>query len=645
MKTIHYSPLSGESKNFELQTNSENQIISIGNPRDQHHMDWIKPGAVWGKVHCKYDLDVKVTRRFTDAGDLEETMVFTNNTSFDIYTLSDGIGIYTPFPDYYTKASIGLTKCCNAHIWCGNTSSYIMGLRQGGEAPNLGLIVQHGGIKSYSIERGYDFKGREEEVSNNRGLIILHPDNFILHPGESYDLVWKLTWFQDKADFQSRLLNTQDYIHVSSPAFVTIGNEPIQFQAQFGGNLPENPPIILCNGERAEYEIQGSAVSVKYPVIQPGEYTFTITWGGAKTEAKFLATLPLSRIAKSRVNFIVNKQQCIDPKGHLNGAYLIYDNEEKAQYYSHLNDHNGGRERVGMGALIALYLQTHPDKKLHASLSKYVDYVTRELFNPDDGTVYNDVQRNNDQPRLYNYPWIGILFLEMYKLEKDSQYLNWYFKLMVHFYSLGGDKFYPIGLPMRESIKTFRQAGQTDLADKLLKMYKRHADFIEETGQNYPESEVAYEQSIVAPAARYLSDMYLMTDEEKYQKGAQLQLMGLDLFEGFQPDYHMNEVAIRHWDGYWFGKRRMLGDTFPHYWTTLSGLAFYDSELVIGTDQYTHKAQKSFRSILSLFRKDGSASNAMIYPMTVNGEVAHFYDPWANDQDWGLYYILKHNEF
>ena len=38
------------------------------------------------------------------------------------------------------------------------------------------------------------------------------------------------------------------------------------------------------------------------------------------------------------------------------------------------------------------------------------------------------------------------------------------------------------------------------------------------------------------------------------------------------------------------------------------------------------------------------ASCAMVYPAEVNGRDAHFWDPWANDQDWGLYYNLKLRE-
>ena len=53
---------------------------------------------------------------------------------------------------------------------------------------------------------------------------------------------------------------------------------------------------------------------------------------------------------------------------------------------------------------------------------------------------------------------------------------------------------------------------------------------------------------------------------------ARKQLDVLELFNGIEPSYHLREVAIRHWDGYWFGKRKLYGDTFPHYWSALTGL-------------------------------------------------------------------------
>ena len=103
-------------------------------------------------------------------------------------------------------------------------------------------------------------------------------------------------------------------------------------------------------------------------------------------------------------------------------------------------------------------------------------------------------------------------------------------------------------------------------------------------------------------------------------------------------------MAIRHWDGYWFGKRKLLGDTFPHYWSSLSGWAYRAAGQIPQLEAYGRRAEATLRGVLSLFGEDGSASCAMVYPMSVNGQSAHFYDPWANDQDWGLYYAVKYQE-
>jgi hypothetical protein len=60
-------------------------------------------------------------------------------------------------------------------------------------------------------------------------------------------------------------------------------------------------------------------------------------------------------------------------------------------------------------------------------------------------------------------------------------------------------------------------------------------------------------------------------------------------------DVRMRDIAIRHWDGYWF-----VGD----------------------------------------FKPDGTATAGFVMPSCVSGRVAHRADPVANDQDWALYWPL-----
>lgn len=165
-----------------------------------------------------------------------------------------------------------------------------------------------------------------------------------------------------------------------------------------------------------------------------------------------------------------------------------------------------------------------------------------------------------------------------------------------------------------------KENGFTAEADTLLNDFKSMADVFCENGPNYPTSEVNYEQSIVAPSIIHLLNVYMLTGDEKYLKGAESQLPLLESFSGKQPSFHLYDIAIRHWDGYWFGKDRIWGDTFPHYWSTLSGIAFRLYAKATGKQEYTERALNIFRNNLCLFTEDGRGSCAFIYPDKVNGQ-------------------------
>lgn len=638
---IVYHKIQGTTDAFLVERNGENAITGIRSPWDDCAMNWVTAEKIWGSVRCIYDMDVTVFREYTNRHTLKETFVFYNGTDFDIYTESTQMGICVPLPDYYTDAGICLTQCCHAHIWCGESSSYIMAVRMGGKAPHLGMVLRKGKLQGYSVEREEHAVGREEELSNRRGDFILHPENCHLRSREAYVLEWELFWFQNKEDFRCRLRSTENYIYAEAVSHVLFLGEELSFTASVNSENADERWMILVNGRETECGQKGNHVTCNRITEATGEYLYDICRGDRKTQILFLVTPPLRELAKKRCHFIADYQQCRE-ESYLKGAYLIYDNEEKKQYYAHVNDHNGGRERVGMGVLMAYYLQCCPDEELEKSLDCYLQYVLRELFNETTGEVFNDAPRCRDYIRLYNYPWISRFFLELYQFKKEGLFLDRYYKSIEYFYQEGGSHFYAIGIPMYESVQIFRKAGRMQQAEKLLAYYEEHGNFILSCGRNYPAHEVDYEQSIVAPAAIYMCELFCLTGKEKYRKGAEQQLQILDLFQGFQPDYHMNEVAIRHWDGYWFGKRRCLGDTYPHYWSVLSGCAYALAGKIMDADLYRRKAENTLRAVLSLIREDGSASCAMVYPLRVNGKQAHFYDPWANDQDWGLYFALKY---
>ena len=640
MKRVTYHQPTGTENVFDIQLDEKAQVKAIRHQRDPHEMNWAAGAYPWGNILCSLDLSVDVTRELTKKDTLVETYCFVNETEFDIYTFGTQLGICTPFPDYYTDASYCMTQCCHTHPWCGENSSYVMALRMGGEAPHLGMVLLDGSLKGYSVERRSSYSAKEEELSNHRGDFILHPENFVLHPGESYCIQWELFWFRHKEDFQEKLKAVPGYLWVEGEKQVLFKGEEIVFQI-CSQLLKENTVEILREDQPVPYEIKNGKAVVKEAAKETGEYVYHIRCGKKHTKAAFLVKSNPEQLAQKRCRFIAEKQQCYRKDSVLNGAYLIYDNEEQQQYYGHRNDYNGGRERVGMGVLMAHYLQKHPDEILRESLNQYIAYVKRELFDEETGEVFNDAGRCNDYIRLYNYPWMSLLFLEMYHLTKEESYLEDCYRCLVYFYNAGGTQFYALCVPMLEAVEVFRKAGRIQQAESLLEYFETHGQFVMLRGKNYLPSEVDYEQSIVAPAAAYMCELYHLTGKEEYRQGALEQLAVLDLFQASQPDYHMNEVAIRHWDGYWFGKRKCLGDTYPHYWSALTGYAYKMAEGICGAEEYVSKAEKNIRAVLSLIFEDGSASCAMVYPMTVNGQPAAFFDPWANDQDWGLYCALK----
>lgn len=134
--------------------------------------------------------------------------------------------------------------------------------------------------------------------------------------------------------------------------------------------------------------------------------------------------------------------------------------------------------------------------------------------------------------------------------------------------------------------------------------------------------------------------MYLVTKESKFLKAVKEQMSLLEAFNGQQPDYRLNDLAIRHWDDYWFGKYRAYGDTFPHYWQTITAIVF-DEYTESGADNsYRERAKNIMMNNLCLFSADGSASCAYLYPLKSMGVTGQRFDPWANDQDWALVNLL-----
>lgn len=577
---------------------------------DKYQMNWVEGTHLWGSV--KVPAQITAEEYCEEEDDIiTEHYIFTNHSDRPLFTSLPDIGIYTTFNDDYCSSDVCTKMRCHTHIYCGGEMSYVMALRMGGEPPHLGMVLTKGSLGGYSVERN------PERISNDRGDFILHPTPTVLNPGESFEIEWKLFWHEGKEDFYRKLHRIHPgYVDVQANHYVVFSGEKIR---------------VCVDGEEKLLQEAG----------EPGVHKYTFHKNG-KAAACVINVLPaFEELLKKRVNYIAEKQQLHKAGCPLDGAYLIYDTREEHIYYRAENDYNGGRERVGMGVLLAAYLQKFQDETVQDSLEQYLAYVERELYDDVNAIVANDYGYDNHFQRLYNYPWVSVFFLEIYKLKKDLNYLYKAYKVMKSFYEQGGDHFYAIAVPLERLMKSLQAENMQEEYEKLEGCFRRHCDTILQNGILYPAHEVNYEQSIVAPAANLLLEMYLITGEEKYKDGGKYQLDILELFNARQPHYLQYEVAIRHWDAHWFGKKRQYGDTYPHYWSALTGTAYQLWYRISGEEKYLKMAEDSLRGVLSLFFPDGSASCAYLFPVTVNGEAGGRYDDYANDQDWGMYFYLR----
>lgn len=605
--------------------------------------EWTVPVEVGQDGSACYmagDIRIDVKRRMA-GDDLLEEYTFLNR-GMKMVTLSDA-GIYTPFNDNYPEAGICVSARTNTHIWTGENGAYVNATHMGGKAPHLGLVMKSGSVKNYeifgrSLENGY---------SNLRGIIALVLSDMKLKPGEKRSISWQLFSHAGGDDFRNKILEKEN-VFVSCDKYVFKKGE--KATVTLYSNRPLSKLYAQKNGVSVPI-IQKNAGEwvVETPMEQLGEVRFDFFYdGGKQTHASCLTISGEDELLRKRVDFIIGHQQMNDANDLRDGAYMVYDNETDEIFLNDrpsvsFHDRDEGAERLGMGVLLAKqYLLTH-DPHIKASLMRYVKFV-RERLQGKDYQTWSTVDHKG-RNRAYNYPWVAILYFQMYKITGDKQYLTDGYQTLQTMFRFFGYGFYAIDIPVQLSLQVLKEAGMKKEYDSLKRDFLKIGDVYVKNGLNYPKHEVNFEQSIVAPSIMFLTQLYLETGIRKYLDEAERQLPVLESFGGPQPSYHLNDIAIRHWDGYWFGKREMWGDIFPHYWSTLTAAAYAYYARCTGNVSYQKRAENIVRNNLCLFFEDGKASCAYVYPYKVNGERTGFYDPFANDQDWAwVYYLLVNKQ-
>lgn len=635
---------------------------SLVNPQDPVQMNWLGDSVEWGTVKAVDGLLISKGKKLGN-NIIKEQYEFTNQTDRELFLREGDVAIYTPFQDNYDTSPECMTNRCHTHVWCGGEVAYVCALRMGGAGFHMGLCLTKGSIRSYSYERDLS-KG-----NNDRGILILNVTPKVLAPGESIRIEWVIFWHKGKQDFYKKLENFSNYVRVEAERYVLFENEQfhlriksmtevesrdVRIEKFYKPHESINKGAVLTAVGDCSFHIKDGIISVDETLEQAGEYLYQIKAGEVHTFCRAFVSPSLKELVRKRCHFLVANQQYHRADSHLDGAFLVFDNEAMDTFYQAKNEFNAGRERIGMGILLARFLQEEMDEEFARCLSEYVKYVTRELVDTSTGEVFNDAGRDNSRQSLYNAPWVARFFMEVYKFSGNKEFLKLTVRILDWYYSQNGARLYAYGLPMSELIECLEKEQMHPDSLRFLKYFMEHAEYLLENGTTYPAKEANYEQSVVAAAAGDLLEVYALTGEEKYLDAAEEHLALLELFVAKQPDYRMNECAIRHWDDFVYGKQQMYGDNYPNYRSALSGIAYLkysrilkhmeEPSLDLTIRQFARKAFASMRGPLSLFFEDGSASCAYVYPYMVNDRCGEFYDGYANDQDWALYFLLQYQE-
>jgi hypothetical protein len=553
------------------------------------------------------------------------------------------LAISVPYRDIYPSAQECLESACHAHIWAGGTYAYVWAVRMDGQGPGLGLALEQGELWSYSVETRSPFTS-----SNVRGHLYLHvtdagrtPHAFggqpeiLLQAGASYELSWRIGWYPDFATFEREALHPP----VTLPALTALVGEPLSIHSAAAEE------VTLQGIEEVAVQPAGPGEFAVY-ADRPGVKHIDVRWGDKRSRVAVLFHRTLRETVERRIAFILAHQRAVDRSADRHGAFLPYDVEwgltiNGGDWY----DWSDARERLAMPILLQLArLRGWGDTaEIDAALADFDRYCWHHLVD-EEGTVFEDSFHRTPR-RLYNFPWMAEFYLNQYRLGQRREDLLLASQIVERYYALGGGRFLAfVATCALDVIAALEAAREEERAARLRVELLRHADHFIDLGTGLPSHEVNYEQTVVAPLVQLLEAAYRLHPQARYADALRARLPWLLAFAGQQPHVRLRHIAIRHWDGYWFGRYRCWGDTMPHYWTVQSAAALLDWPPELGgPEDLDDMAHAIFKANLAHFYDDGSATCAFVLPGCVNGNPAYVADPIANDQDWALVYYCRYS--
>ena len=628
---------------------------------DQYALNWIKSGSglfgsMYGEsnvVTVKYEpnlieatyyyheLEV-VCRISMDENCAYMDYEFTNKQLSPLTFGTGEIGVFAPFNDSYTPFSKEhqLTKKCHAHIWCGESSSYIYALRMNGEENNFGVQIVGGQIADYAIIRKMQI--------NDRGDFVLLFRPFTINPLDKLHLKMKLFSFRNEESFYEKAKQEEAYLDINLPKYTYRINEEIEIELD-GKNLNtlnvmcDNLPITVDKIADSTYFINGKFES-------PGIKRFKVKYNNHTTHFEINIIENELDLIDKRLRFIVEEQQITDTNDSKYGAYYLYDFNEDKKFTENKagNNRNLGRDRVCMpiAILARLLSKFEIDGKLKQQLQNSImigmDFIDKNIVK-DNGVVCDTAHyKYAIKENWNNYSWYALLYTLMYEFTNDRKYLDKALKIVYKFYEKGGVNTYVSELPVLKLIELCKANNYVSDADMLKNKYMEHIDTIMKHGNHFPHQEVKFSDTTVAAAIDILLDAYELTGEEKYLIESKKMFKVLMAFCGKQPSVFMHDAPIRHWEGYVFGHSKLYGDTFPSIWGVATAKALSRYSASKEKPIYQSRANNILFNTLMMYNEN-KASCAYIYPYKINSYTGKRFDLWANNQDWIIYYNLIYN--
>lgn len=573
-------------------------------------------------------LRLTVSRR--GGSELTERYVW-RNTSAAAVTVT-GLGLQVPFADHYPGAAEALGRCVHAHVFPGGTWSWVLAQPMSGEGRCLGLVVREGSVAGYSIE-----SRNPMTQSNIRGHLVLQVTDrarnatafggqpaIVLPPGGSYTLVWTLNWYDDVEAF---LADTDP------PARFSALSAPVGAGIRVGTGA-----AVSCSADAVTVRPADGGFTVT--ASRPGSYHLNLD--AARTEVLF--HLPVRHYVEARAAYILAHQRASQRPGLLAHAFVPVDTRTLLTVDDGgWADWTDGSERIGMAVLLQRARNLGwLGEDVEPALAGWADFAREHLVD-ETGATRRGSGGFAHGARIYDAPWMAEFFLERYRATGLAADLELAGRVLTRMVELGANTFLGIGFSeMAVAVAhALAEAGDPQAASVLGSHVVTSAEHFLALGRGLPEHEVAYEQSIVAPLLNLLIDAHRLTGDDRFSRGIGERLPWLLSFGGPQPHARLHGIAIRHWDGYWFGLERLWGDVFPHHWSALTATVLARLPEGFRNERTDELALAILRANLANHDESGAATCAFVLPSSVDGRAAHTADPLANDQDWHLALWLR----